>query len=92
MESSPDQAILIGKGVASEIKQTPGVCGGAACVRDTRIPVWTLVRLQQLGRDHRQLLLDFPGLTRSDLIAVQDYYRTHTDEIERAIASEEHED
>ena len=30
--------------VRSEVKKTPGVSGGAACVRDTRIPVWTLVQ------------------------------------------------
>jgi uncharacterized protein (DUF433 family) len=88
---SSQRANLIDKAGASQIKRTPGVCGGAACVRDTRIPVWTLIRLTQLGRDHEQLIADFPGLTRADLGAVQDYYQTHTAEIELAIAAEEHE-
>lgn len=25
------------------IKKTPGVCGGDACIGNTRIPVWSLV-------------------------------------------------
>ena len=29
------------------IQKTPGVSGGYACVRNTRIPVWTLVSLRQ---------------------------------------------
>jgi type III restriction enzyme len=32
------------------IQKTPGVCGGAARIRNTRIPVWTIVQLPQLGR------------------------------------------
>lgn len=31
------------------IRKTSGVCGGYACVRNTRIPVWTLVSLRQQG-------------------------------------------
>lgn len=74
------------------IERTPGVCGGAARVRGTRIAVWTLVRLQQLGRSDEQLLSDFPGLTWDDLTAVRAYYREHPDEIDEAIAAEERED
>ena len=77
------------KTVSSQIKKTPDVCGGAACVRDTRIPVWTLVRLRQLGRNDRQLLMDFAGLTPGDLIAAWDYYDRNIQEIENAIAIEE---
>ena len=31
------------------IQHTPGVCGGNACIRNTRIPVWTLVSLRSQG-------------------------------------------
>ena len=72
----------------ASIRHTEGVVGGDACVRDTRIPVWTLVQLKKLGRNEAQLLADFPGLTRDDLDAVWSYYRQHTDEIEHAIAAE----
>ena len=71
------------------IKQTPGVSGGAACVRDTRIPVWTLMQLMKLGRTESQLLEDFPSLSGADMDAVWAYYRAHAAEIEAAIAVQE---
>jgi uncharacterized protein (DUF433 family) len=74
------------------IRRTEGVVGGDARVRNTRIPVWTLVQFKKLGRTGSQLLDDFPGLTREDLDAAWQYYRDHTDEIEQAIASEAAED
>jgi len=73
----------------SDVKKTPGVYGGAACVRDTRIPVWTLVQLKKLGRSEEQLLGDFPSITQLDLDAVWNYYRDHPVEIDDAIAAEE---
>ncbi|QOV92466.1 DUF433 domain-containing protein [Humisphaera borealis] len=74
--------------VASAIRKTPGVAGGDACIRNTRIAVWTLVQLKKLGRTEAQLLADFQGLTRDDLDAAWTYYRDHTSEIEEAILAE----
>src|SRR5687768_4497871 len=74
------------------IRKTPGVVGGDARVRDTRIPVWTLVELRKQGRTDEQLVEDFPGLTRDDLHAAWDYYRRHAAEIDEAIAAEARED
>lgn len=74
------------------IRHTNGVAGGDACVRDTRVPVWTLVQLKKLGRSEQQLIADFPGITQDDLDAVWVYYRAPTDEIEKAIAAEAAED
>ena len=68
------------------IRKTPGVCGGAACVRDTRIAVWTLWRLRELGRTDAQLLQDYPSLSRDDLAAAWDYARRNAREIQDAIA------
>ncbi|MDB5306486.1 MAG: hypothetical protein JWO38_688 [Gemmataceae bacterium] len=51
------------------IQKTPGVMGGEACVRRTRIPVWTLVLARKLGRTDADLLADFPGLVPADLDA-----------------------
>ena len=76
----------------AEIVRTPGVCGGVACVRQTRIPVWLLVRLKQLGRDEPGLLLDYPSLTVDDLNAAWSYHRRHVEEIEAAIADQERDD
>jgi uncharacterized protein (DUF433 family) len=71
------------------ISRTPGVAGGDACIRDTRIAVWTLVQLKKLGRSEEKLITDFPGLTVEDLTATWDYYREHTVEIDRAIEDEQ---
>ena len=35
---------------AAAIQKTPGVCGGDARVRTTRIPVWLLVLSRRMGR------------------------------------------
>jgi len=38
----------------------PGVCGGAACIADTRIHVWVLERARQFGMSDADLLEDYP--------------------------------
>ena len=75
-----------------QIRHTAGVCGGVACVRETRIPVWLLVRLKQLGRAEADLVTDYPGLTAADLDTAWAYDRERTAEIEGDIAAEEADD
>lgn len=67
------------------IRKTPGVIGGDACVRRTRIAVWMLVAWRARGRTDAELLTDFPGLTPDDLSAAWAYSAAHPDEIETAI-------
>ena len=69
----------------SWIQKTPGVCGGRACVRKTRITVWGLVNSRRLGSSDDQILHNIVGLTPEDLIAAWDYYRDHRDEIDEDI-------
>ena len=76
---------------ADGIYEDPRVAGGDACVGNTRIPVWTLVRFRQLGRSDEQLLSDFPSLTSQDLTAAWQYAVGHVQEIEHAIAEQERE-
>ena len=71
------------------IHKTPGICGGAARIRDTRIPVWTIVAYQQEGAPDSELLYNYPGLTLQDIQAVANYYELNRDEIDRAIAENE---
>ena len=42
------------------IQRTPGISGGQACIRNTRIPVWTLVSLLQQGATEQELLRNYP--------------------------------
>jgi uncharacterized protein (DUF433 family) len=71
------------------IEQTPGVCGGAACIRQTRIPVWVLVRGRQLGMTEAELLDDYPSLQAQDLVNAWAYVETHNKEIEQQILMNE---
>ena len=73
--------------ITEVIKKTPGVCGGHACVRNTRIPVWTLVLLRQQGATEQELLSNYPGLTLEDLTAVWGYYYNHRSEIDLTITA-----
>lgn len=71
------------------IEKTPGVMGGDACIRQTRIPVWLLVSLRQQGASEASLLEDYPGLTAADLAHAWHYASTHQAEIEAAIQRQE---
>jgi uncharacterized protein (DUF433 family) len=73
----------------SSIEKTPNVCGGAACIRKTRIPVWLLVGYRKDGVDDTGLLEMYPSLTLADLSAAWWYYAEHHEEIEQAIREQE---
>jgi len=68
------------------IHKTPGICGGAARIRDTRIPVWTIVAYQQQGAPDSELMYNYPGLTLEDIQAALNYYEFNREEIDRTIA------
>lgn len=71
--------------VKTFIRHTPGVCGGEACIRMTRIAVWMLEEARRAGASDAELLADYPDLTRGDLEAAWQYVSTHAEEIENAI-------
>ncbi len=71
------------------IEKTPGVCGGDACVANTRIPVWSLINSRNLGLTDGQLLDSYPSLSREDLKNAWNYYQGNTVEIEELIAENE---
>jgi uncharacterized protein (DUF433 family) len=63
------------------IEKTPGVCGGAARVAGTRVPVWQLVEARGLGASEAQLLTDLPRLKAVNLADAWAYAEDHPDEI-----------
>jgi uncharacterized protein (DUF433 family) len=71
--------------VKTFIRHTPGVCGGEACIRMTRIAVWMLEEARRAQASDADLLADYPDLTREDLEAAWQYISTHAEEIETAI-------
>lgn len=72
----------------SWIQKTPGVCGGDACIRDTRITVHGLVEWRQLGLSDTEILESIQGLTPVDLEAAWAYYAQHRDEIDETIRAD----
>jgi uncharacterized protein (DUF433 family) len=71
---------------APAIRKSPGVCGGSACVGNTRIPVWTLVHFRGLGLTDGQLLEAYPSLTSEGLAAAYEYATHNAGEIREEIA------
>jgi uncharacterized protein (DUF433 family) len=71
------------------VTKTPGVCGGDACIRRHRIPVWVLVGYRRLGKSDLELLRDYPSLTPSDLEAAWEYAAANAPEIDRAVRENE---
>ena len=73
------------------IVRTPGVCGGSARFIRTRIPVWSVVRLQQLGASDIDILKSYPSLRAVDLAEAWDFAVDHREEIEKDIRENEEE-
>lgn len=71
------------------VERTPGVCGGAACLVRTRIPVWSIVSYLRQGASDATLLENFPTLRRSDLNSARLYAQAYPGEIEREIRENE---
>ncbi len=67
------------------ISQTPGVCGGEACLAGTRIPVRVLVGYRQLGCSDAELLQVYPQLSAFDLVSAWAYAAADPEEIAAAI-------
>ena len=95
MQSHKVQQIIFGFGrklkmtpTTNLIQKTPGICGGNARIRDTRIPVWTLVSFRQQGALNEELIRNYPGLTQQDLESAWLYYQEHSQEIDEIIAED----
>ncbi len=71
------------------ITKTQRVCGGDACIRGHRIPVWLLVGYRQLGKSDADLLRDYPSLSLADLQAAWEYAAANSAEIDLAIRENE---
>jgi uncharacterized protein (DUF433 family) len=75
--------------ITSWISKKPDRCGGDACVRDTRIPVWVLANYRRLNASDDAILQAYPSLTSLDLEAAWDYAAKHSQEINDAIHENE---
>jgi len=74
----------------SGIQKTPGVMGGEACIRQTRIPVWLLISYRRRqGASDAHILEGHPDLSAADLVNAFAYAEAQVDEIDRAILEQE---
>ena len=74
---------------ASWISKKADRCGGDACVRDTRIPVWVIEGYRRLGASDAEILVAYPSLSLPDLEAAWAYVAANVEEIDRAIRENE---
>jgi uncharacterized protein (DUF433 family) len=81
---------MIATATKSFIQSTPGVLGGRARIRDTRVPAWLLVAYRRGGMTDENILASYPTLCVEDLDAASEYALLHPDEIDGAIAENEH--
>ena len=55
------------------ISVDPAVCGGKPCIRGTRIWVSFILDLLATGTSEQELLDEYPGLVRDDVLAAIAY-------------------
>ncbi|WP_445301751.1 MULTISPECIES: DUF433 domain-containing protein [unclassified Microcoleus] len=75
--------------LGSGIQKTPGVMGGAACIRKTRIPVWLLISYRRQDATDAHILEGHPDLCAADLVNAFSYAEAYREEIEAAIHENE---
>jgi uncharacterized protein (DUF433 family) len=75
--------------VTDRIMKTPDICGGRACIRGHRIPVWVLVGYRRLGQSDADIMRNYPSLTRADLEAAWKFAAVNAEEIDRDIRQNE---
>lgn len=81
-----ERVMALKTGLEPLVRKTPGVCGGDACIRRTRIMVWILELDRRWGHSEDEILADYPGLTSEDLQAAWRYAEANVEEIDEAIA------
>lgn len=70
------------------ITKTPDVCGGDACIANTRLPVWLFVSLRRQGSSDAEILQFYPYLNAENLVNVWTYAEANSEEIETALREE----
>ena len=89
---TPDERERVASLVAPvQIQHTPGVNGGSARIRQTRIAVWTLEEARREGMSNEVILEMYPALSLGDLEATWRYVAQNPEEIECDIRENEEE-
>lgn len=67
------------------IVKVPDICGGAATVWGTRVPVWVLAEYARAGHTPQELQDFYPHLTLAHIYDALSYWQDHPEEIEAEI-------
>ena len=67
------------------IVRRPGVVGGRPRIEGTRLPVWQIANLWQMGENVADLLEAYPHLNPAALHSALAYYWDHKDEVDAEI-------
>ena len=79
---------LLGMEQLDHIVQQPGVMGGKACIRGTRVTVGMLVGQIGAGNSVDEILADYPYLEREDIMQALRYAAWRAEEREVMLTSE----
>jgi uncharacterized protein (DUF433 family) len=71
------------------ITKDPGVCGGQACIDNTRVRVKNIIFLYQQGYSPEKILETYPFLNLAQVHAALSYYYENAFEIETSLAEDE---
>ena len=63
------------------ITMEDGKCGGRPCIRGTRMRVVDILELLSAGASVEEILRDYPGLDRDDVLAALEYAARQTDHL-----------
>ena len=57
----------------NRISADPRICGGQACIRGTRVPVYVVLDFLAAGNTVEEILAEYPQLAREDVLAAIEY-------------------
>lgn len=81
----PDPSNQTGQEGMTGIRKTPGVRRGAACIGDSRVPVWIIVLMSEAGAGVEEILAAYPQLTPAGCAAALNYALLHRAEVDADI-------
>jgi len=71
------------------VTQKKGICGGRSIIKDTRIPVWSIIKWYKIGFSIEEILREFPQLNPAQIYDAFSYYYDNKEEIEKDIIENE---
>lgn len=55
------------------ISADPRICGGYACIKGTRVPIYVVLDFLAAGNSLEEILEEYPQLVKDDILAAIEY-------------------